>query len=133
VSAAGQTKPMRKWAAVVVEDDPLIRVIAVEMLDDLGVRAYEAGDGAQALEIVAECPDVRLVFSDVRMPGLSGADLARELAQRHPDVHVALTSGYPDKVSAAGMSYIQKPWGRRDLAALVDIVDGLTGPARLAG
>jgi CheY-like chemotaxis protein len=80
---------------LIVEDDDRVRRLTARHLRDLGYCVLEAGHGAEALAILAEAPDVEIVFSDPVMPGsMSGFDLAREVRKRFPPVRVILTSGY---------------------------------------
>lgn len=72
-------------AALVVEDDPNVRQVAVSTLHSLGFTVTEAGTADEAAEILKANGDFRLVLSDVRMPGrLNGIDLAGLIKQEHP-------------------------------------------------
>ena len=108
----------RTGAVLVVEDDPLVRASGIDMFADLGLRVYGAYSGAQALHLLREKPHIRLVFTDVCMPGMDGASLAREIARLHPDVKVVLTSGYVGSEQVAGLPFVPKPWNAEAIAAL---------------
>jgi CheY-like chemotaxis protein len=95
---------------LVVDDDPRVRATAVELFRELGFYVLDAYNGSQALEIVAAAnPAVDCMFVDIRMPGMSGTELARIVRDRHPEVKVVLTTGYhleqkPD------LPLVPKPW-----------------------
>ena len=109
----------RRGAVLVVEDDPLVRATGVDLFAELGLRAYGAYNGAEALRILGEKPQIRLVLADVRMPGMDGTELARAIAALRPDVKVILTSGYVGEEQAAGFPFVPKPWRTEIIAAVV--------------
>jgi CheY-like chemotaxis protein len=81
---------------LVVEDDVFERMGASDMFLDAGYRVLEAGNADEALRFFETDADIRLLFTDVSMPGsMSGADLARHVAARWPAVGIILASGRP--------------------------------------
>ena len=81
---------------VVVDDDVFERMGASGMFLDAGYRVLEAGDADEALQLFEENTDIRLLFTDVSMPGsMSGSDLACRVAERWPRVGIIITSGRP--------------------------------------
>jgi two-component system, response regulator PdtaR len=81
---------------VVVDDDVFERMGASYMFVDAGYRVLEAGDADEALRFFETNADVRLLFTDVSMPGsMSGSELAHQVAERWPGVGIILTSGRP--------------------------------------
>jgi CheY-like chemotaxis protein len=81
---------------VVVDDDVFERMGASGMFLDAGYRVLEAQDADEALQLFEENTDIRLLFSDVSMPGsMSGSDLACRVAERWPRVGIIITSGRP--------------------------------------
>ena len=81
---------------VVVDDDVFERMGASGMFLDAGYRVLEAGDADEALLIFESNADIRLLFTDVSMPGsMSGSDLARQVAERWPGIGIIVTSGRP--------------------------------------
>jgi two-component system, response regulator PdtaR len=79
---------------LVVEDEPLMRECLVEFLTADGFHTLEAGNVEEALVAFAEHPEIRLLFTDVSMPGkLDGCDLAEQIHAGRPDVKVIITSG----------------------------------------
>jgi CheY-like chemotaxis protein len=103
---------------LVVEDDPAVRQVAVSTLKSLGFEVQEAETGDQAANLLKNGNDVRLVLSDVRMPGeLTGIDLARLVRREWPTVRVLLTTGYVDGSDTLdGLNLLYKPYRASDLA-----------------
>jgi CheY-like chemotaxis protein len=79
---------------LVVEDEPEVRRLAVEMLQELGYATLDAGDAAEALHILDEHPEIALLFTDVVMPGKNGRQLADEARGLRPHLAVLFTTGY---------------------------------------
>ena len=97
---------------VVVDDDVFERMGASDMFLDAGYRVLEAGDADEALRFFETNADIRLLFTDVSMPGsMSGSDLARRVAERWPEVGIILASGRarPEALSS-GMRFHDKPY-----------------------
>jgi len=81
---------------LVVDDDVLERMGASYMFSDAGYRVLEAGSADAALRFFETNADIRLLFTDVSMPGaINGAELARQVAKRWPMVGIMMTSGRP--------------------------------------
>jgi CheY-like chemotaxis protein len=81
---------------MVVDDDVFERMGAFYMFSDAGYRVLEAGNADDALKFFESNADVRLLFTDVSMPGLmSGSDLAHQVAARWPAIGIIVTSGRP--------------------------------------
>ncbi|MGF7159529.1 PAS domain S-box-containing protein [Rhodoligotrophos appendicifer] len=107
---------------LVVEDDPRVRRIAVARLQEAGYTVLEASNGLDALALIGGHPEIRLLFTDVVMPGgLSGDELARKVRATRPEIKVLFTSGYAEP-SIAGRelaetgSWLKKPYTAKDLA-----------------
>ncbi len=82
-------------SVLVVEDEPAVRSVAVELLTDAGFSVLAAPDGPTALQLLREGVPADILFSDVVMPGgMSGVDLAREARKLRPKMGVLLASGY---------------------------------------
>ncbi|MEA2816327.1 MAG: hypothetical protein QOE02_4701 [Rhodospirillaceae bacterium] len=81
---------------MVVDDDVLERMGASDMFSHAGYRVLEAGSADEALRLLETNADIRVLFTDVSMPGsMSGADLARDVARRWPAIGIIMTSGRP--------------------------------------
>jgi CheY-like chemotaxis protein len=115
---------------LIVDDEPLVRVMLARVLGSRGVAVFEAENGLEALNFV-ERNHLRIgaVLSDVRMPLVDGISLARALALTYPDLPVALMSTQFDS-SAFGDLRNVKQWLAKpfDTAALVATVGELLGP-----
>lgn len=97
---------------MVVEDDDFERMGASYMFSDAGYRVLEAGNADEALQVLEANADVRLLFTDVSMPGsMSGSDLAHEVAARWPAVRIILMSGRPrPEPLPVGTQFHAKPY-----------------------
>lgn len=108
---------------LVVEDEPLIRMVAADAIADVGIMAWEAGDADEALHVLEEHPNIGLVFTDVNMPGqMDGLDLAHEVSARRPDVSLIVTSGavnVPDEQLPDDGTFLQKPYPTHRLINLI--------------
>ncbi len=109
---------------LMVEDEVLIRMSVADYLRDCGYRVVEAGDAAEALEVLA-AGDVDLVFTDVDMPGdMDGLALARWVRANRPGLPVIVASGVPRIVERAGEvcadgPLLAKPYGSESLATRI--------------
>jgi signal transduction histidine kinase/CheY-like chemotaxis protein len=84
---------------LLVEDEPSVRMLAREMLEELGYRVVAAADGPAALAEEAAHPEIDLLFTDVMLPhGMNGRQLADELRRRRPGLPVVFASGYSQDV-----------------------------------
>ena len=103
-----------KTVILVVEDEAIIRMGAVQMLQDAGFAVVEASNADDAMGILELRDDIRAVFTDINMPGtLDGLRLARAVRGRWPPIHLLLTSGLvsPDEEELpANGRFIRKPY-----------------------
>lgn len=111
---------------LLVDDDPAVRVVTVDMLTGLGYRVLTAADGEQALDILNSRVAVDLLFSDVSMPGrVTSSDLVRQAAQLAPAAAILLTSGHAvdrsllDASIPANVTLLPKPYVLAQLAQAV--------------
>ena len=109
---AGQVKLM------VVDDDPEVRVVVAEFLEDFGYQVIQASSAAQALELLAATPNLRMIITDIRMPDMSGIELADAATQRHSDLKIILISGYFVSQNV-DWRFLRKPFRMRELEAAV--------------
>jgi len=104
---------------LVVEDEPILRFDAVDMLEEAGMEVLEAAGAADALTMLKLRPDVSVLFTDVNMAGnVDGLDLARMVAVRWPHIRIVVTSGHVrlrDVDLPAASSFLSKPYLRETL------------------
>lgn len=95
-SHSAERRPGRTARIVLVDDDHALRRALHELLVDLGYDVVgDAGGGAEGLAVISEVrPDV--VLLDLRMPGVGGAEVARQLRDRSPNVRIIMFSAYAD-------------------------------------
>jgi len=81
---------------LVVEDEPLLRLFAVDMIEDAGFATVEAANATEAVAILESRPDILIVFTDVDMPhGMDGTRLAACIRDRWPPIKIIITSDKP--------------------------------------
>ncbi|BAL77203.1 CHASE3 domain-containing protein [Bradyrhizobium cosmicum] len=129
VEAAPPTTPPAEGGAetiFVVEDDPMVRNFVTVQLQSLGYKTVAAADGRAALQLIEAGQAFDLLFTDVVIPGgMSGRELADEVARLRPGVKVLYTSGYTDNAIVHhgklddGVMLLTKPYRRNQLAEMI--------------
>jgi signal transduction histidine kinase len=109
---------------LVVEDEPVVRSLVIEVLDDLGYQTLEAGDASEALPIIESAQRIDLLVSDVGLPGMNGRQLAEIARQHRPGLKVLFATGYAESATASDflgpdMAVITKPFAIDALASKV--------------
>ncbi|BDG09739.1 ATP-binding protein [Anaeromyxobacter paludicola] len=106
-----------KETVLVVEDEPQVRAVTVRVLRAAGYEVVAAADPREALALEWEEPGrLRLLVTDVVMPGMDGRALAQELRRRHSGLKVLFVSGYPQEIIAErgvlepGIDFLEKPF-----------------------
>jgi len=109
---------------LVVEDETLLRLYAADLLEDAGFEVVEAKNATDALDVMQTRPDVRVLFTDVQMPGpLDGIDLARKVHEQWPNVRLLITSGNRRPAQADISEYsrfLAKPYQPKDVIGEID-------------
>ena len=121
-----------KETILLVEDDRLVRVGLRHELEDLGYEVLVAADAEEALELCLGHEDgIDLLLTDIVMPGRSGAELARELRTRKPDLKALFMSAFPSEVLIeqgrleADQPTLEKPFAVEEMSTkLREILDG---------
>jgi CheY-like chemotaxis protein len=124
---------------LVVEDDADVRAYSCETLSELGYDILSAETGAAGLRLLDGNPGIRVLFTDVGLPGgMNGRQLAEEARKRRPGLKVLFTTGYArnaivhDGRLDAGVDLITKPFSQAALAEkLRDIIDAKREPGRI--
>ncbi len=115
---------------LIVEDEALVRETAVDVLGDAGFQVLEAGNGHDALALLESNPDVRVLFTDLNMPGsMDGLMLAFMASVRWPHLALIISSGnMPPKSETLPRSsiFIRKPY---ELERVIRLVREMTMPA----
>jgi CheY-like chemotaxis protein len=110
---------------LVIEDEPVVRGLIVEVLADLGFAPLEATDGPAGLEVLQSRQRVDLLISDIGLPGLNGRQLADAARQLRPGLKVIFMTGYAEAAASAqgflepGMVLITKPFAMAELTAKI--------------
>jgi CheY-like chemotaxis protein len=119
---------------LVVEDDDGVRLFTTESLRELGFTVLEAHDGPSALKQLEQHSDVQLIFTDVGLPGINGAQLAAAARTLRPNIKVLFTTGYARNAIVhqgrldPGIELITKPFTRAQLALRIrDVLDVRAG------
>ena len=116
---------------LLVEDDPMVRELALDVLQRNGYQVLQAATPELALETCRLHTDrIHLLLTDVVLPGMNGGELARLVEQLRPDLRVLFMSGYTDNAVLqnvdlrTGLSFLQKPFTPTTLAEKVrEILD----------
>jgi two-component system, response regulator PdtaR len=108
-----------KTVVLVVEDEPLLRMDTVDMVEEAGFEAVEAANATQAMHVLEDRDDIRIILSDIDMPpGMDGMELVAIVRNRWPPIEIILVSG---QISSASVRlpergvFFSKPYRQRDL------------------
>ena len=110
---------------MIVEDDPSVRLIVLEVLEELGYTAIEATDARQAIPILQSSRRIDLLVSDVGLPGMNGRQLAEVARETRPDLRVLFITGYAQNAAVRGgfldhgMDMMTKPFAIDALATKI--------------
>jgi CheY-like chemotaxis protein len=117
------TNDTRRNVVLIVEDEPIVRMSISDALLQAGFEVLASSSGAEALELIAICPQVFAVVSDIAMPGsIDGFELAREVQHRWPDIGIVLGSGQmeqPKSHCPGGVLFLSKPFKASTLLRLL--------------
>ncbi len=123
-------QPLIPITVLVVDDEPLIRMYAVDVLEDAGFRVVEAGGSEEALRILDTHPEINVLFTDINMPGsFDGLELARRVHTRRSDVQIIITSGR-ERPAASDIpddgKFVAKPYDGAAIAHLIQVAQNLS-------
>ncbi|MGE8391012.1 response regulator [Pseudomonas sp. BIGb0427] len=115
--------PQTSPPLLVVEDDDIVRMLTVEVLEELGYQVLEAADAHTALVVLQNTQQsLALMLTDVGLPDMNGKDLAVKARELRPELPVLFASGYGDVDIPLGMHQITKPFS---IDQLRDKVQGI--------
>jgi CheY-like chemotaxis protein len=115
---------------LVVDDEPAVRLLVERVLVDAGFRVVTATGPTEALRLVERGTAIDLLLVDLRMPAMSGTQLALEVSQLRPEIRVLIMAAYPSD-DPLGWRVIVKPFPPELLEA--EIRRALEGPSARAG
>ncbi|HEY2068141.1 MAG TPA: response regulator [Rhizomicrobium sp.] len=123
------TRVTSKRKILVVEDEALIRMTTVDMIEEIGLTYAEAGDGMEALKILAADPAIDILLTDLGLPGMRGTELVVEARKLRPGLPVIIASGYstettPGEKGLEGVIYLGKPFNLTQLRTAVQQAQG---------
>lgn len=131
---------------LVVEDEMVLRMRAVDIVEDAGFTAVEATNADQAIKVLEARSDISLLFSDIQMPGsIDGLKLAHAVHERWPEIKIILVSGQinpSDDEKPQDSRFFGKPIDSKQMIAelqnmigtgTLEVVSGQVGAANLAG
>jgi two-component system, cell cycle sensor histidine kinase and response regulator CckA len=116
------TEAPSRATLVVVDDEEMVRRLAVRMLITLGYHVLEAGSGQEAVRLLQRGPHrIDAVLTDVAMPGIGGRELGETIARCWPQIRVLYMSGFAEKRMLSegaldpAVPFIQKPFTSEQL------------------
>jgi CheY-like chemotaxis protein len=103
--------PTGNETILLVEDEPLVRSLMVEVLESQGYNILQASNGAEAVRIAGSQPQepIDLLLTDIVMPLMGGTELATRFRILRPEAKIIYMSGYPKDLPESGAEFIEKP------------------------
>ena len=114
---------------LIVEDEFLLRMDAVDMIEAAGFEAVEAANADQAIEILEARSDITVIFTDIQMPGsMDGLKLAQAVRGRWPPIKIVATSGHLDVKEIdlpEGGRFLPKPYSPSQVMGVLRELTGI--------
>jgi CheY-like chemotaxis protein len=114
---------IKRPVVLIVEDEALLRMDAVDMIAAAGFEAVAAANADQAIDILEARPDIAVVFTDIQMPGsMDGLKLARAVRGRWPPIKIVATSGLVNVRETdlpEGGRFLPKPYSPTQVAGML--------------
>jgi len=119
----------KRPVVLIVEDEFLLRMDAVDMVEAAGFEVVEAANADEAIEILEARRDITVVFTDIQMPGsMDGLKLAQAVRGRWPPIKIIATSGHPDVGELdlpEGGRFLPKPYSPRQVTGVLrELISG---------
>ena len=118
-----QPKP-RTAVVLIVEDEPLLLMNAVDMIEDAGFQAFTAENADEAIKLLETRTDISIIFTDIDMPGsMNGLRLANAIRGRWPPIKIIATSGHfrvRDGDLPDGGRFLPKPYSSGQIIHLIN-------------
>jgi len=119
----GQSMPLPRPVILVVEDEPLQRLMAVDLVEDAGFDVVDVASAIEAVRVLESRPDIRVVFTDIDMPGgLNGMQFAAAIRDRWPPIELIIVSGkrrlQAEEMPARGV-FFAKPYKNDEITAVM--------------
>jgi CheY-like chemotaxis protein len=123
---SGSSDTHHKPHVLLVEDEPLVIALMQEVLTDAGFIVCLATNGGAAVNHLIRGEIVDVIFTDIHMPGINGAQLAKLARDLRPDIQIVYTSGgvLDDSEKVPGSTFVQKPYEPSKVCALLAKVAG---------
>jgi CheY-like chemotaxis protein len=113
----------RRPVVLIVEDELLLRMDAIDMIEAAGFEVVEAGNADEAIEVLESRRDITVVFTDIQMPGsMDGLKLARAVRGRWPPIKIVATSGHVEVSETdlpEGGRFLAKPYSSVQVAGVL--------------
>ena len=93
-------------------------MLAVDLFEELDCEVFEACNGDEALTVLSREPDISIMFTDCRMPGMTGPELAEAAALRWPGLTIVLVTGYHN-MQVPDFPMVWKPYDQRTIERIV--------------
>ena len=91
----GQSQPISRLPVLVIEDEPVLRLYVLDIAEEAGFEPIEATSAADAIRILEQRPDIRIVYMDLDMPrGVRGIEIAAAIRDRWPPIEIILTAAF---------------------------------------
>ncbi len=115
-----------KLHVLLVEDEPLVNMMMQEVFADAGFEVCAVRDASEAVGHLRNDEAFDVMFTDVHMPGMNGAELARLAHEMRPDLRIVYTSGavLAAEEKVPGSTFVRKPYEPTKVCALLSLVAG---------
>ena len=110
-------------AALIVEDQPFVGLVASDILKESGFQTFHAYDAEAAAQVLDEHPEIEVVVTEAHLPGdVTGLELCHRVSRERPDVRLVVTAASPEQHREnmpSGTRVLRKPFASRELRTLV--------------